>query len=67
MKGGYLMNAIAIPAKLEQRTSKVGNQYLCLVVEIAPEVEKLVFLDKAELALIKLVYGKQNLKLQNQQ
>jgi hypothetical protein len=61
------MNAIAIPAKLEQRTSKGGNQYICLVVEIAPEVEKLVFLDKAEIALINLTYGKQNIKLQNQQ
>ena len=43
-----------IPAKLEERVSKNGNPYICIVVKITDEVEKLVFLDKAEIELIRL-------------
>lgn len=46
-----------IPAKLEERVSKNGNPYFCIVVKITDEVEKLVFLDKAEIELIRLTYG----------
>lgn len=53
-----------IPAKLEERVSKNGNPYFCIVVKITDEVEKLVFLDKAEIELIRLTYGnKQKIKL----
>ena len=55
-----------VPAKLEQRTSKAGSQYFCIVVNITDTVEKLVFLDKAELELIKLTHGK-GLKLNAQE
>ena len=37
---------------LETRTSKAGNSYQCLVIKLANDYEKIVFLDKAELALI---------------
>jgi len=47
-----------IPAKLEERTSKVGKPYTCIVVKITDTVEKIIFLDAAELELIKLTYGK---------
>ncbi len=46
-----------IPAKLEERVSKSGNPYFCIVIKITDEVEKLVFLDKAEIELIRLTYG----------
>ncbi len=46
-----------IPAKLEERVSKNGNPYFCIVIKITDEVEKLVFLDKAEIELIRLTYG----------
>lgn len=37
---------------LETRTSKAGNSYQCLVIKLANDYEKIVFLDKAELALL---------------
>lgn len=46
-----------IPAKLEERVSKNGNPYICIVVKITDKVEKLVFLNEAELELIRLTYG----------
>ena len=47
-----------IPAKLEERISKAGKPYVCIVVNITESVEKLVFLESAELELIKLTHGK---------
>ena len=41
---------------LETRTSKAGNAYQCLVIKLANDYEKVVFLDKAELALINQNY-----------
>lgn len=37
---------------LETRKSKSGNDYQALVIKLAPNYEKLVFLDKAELILL---------------
>lgn len=43
-----------IQAKLEERISeKSGKPYICLVIKLTPTYEKLVFLDKAEIELIK--------------
>lgn len=41
-------------ATLETRTSKKGSQYEVLVVKLTDNLEKLVFLDQAELELLKL-------------
>ena len=41
-----------LDCSLETRTSKAGNSYQCLVVKLAQDYEKVIFLDKAELALI---------------
>ena len=46
-----------IPAKLEERVSKNENPYFCIVIKITDEVEKLFFLDNAEIELIRLTYG----------
>ncbi len=57
-----------INAKLEERTSKDGKPYFCIVVKITDNVEKIVFLDKAEIELIRLTYStSQKVKLSNNQ
>ncbi len=39
-------------ARLEERVSKSGSPYTCIVIELAPNYEKLVFLSTAEKALV---------------
>ena len=41
-------------ATLETRTSKRGSEYEVLVIKITDNIEKLVFLEPAELALLKI-------------
>lgn len=41
-------------ATLETRTSKKGNTYEVLVIKLTDKLEKLVFLEKAEIELLKL-------------
>lgn len=43
-----------IRAQLVTRTSKSGKEYQCLEIYITDDYKKLVFLDKAELALFEL-------------
>lgn len=43
-----------IRAQLVTRTSKSGKEYQCLEIYITDDYKKLVFLDKAELALLEL-------------
>ena len=38
---------------LETKTSKRGKQYQCLVIKLTDDYEKTVFLDQAELALLR--------------
>ena len=43
-------------AKLEKRISKKsGNEYYCIVVKIAEDYEKIIFLEKAEVKLLELL------------
>lgn len=41
-------------ATLETRTSKKGNQYEALVIKLTDNLEKIVFLEPAELELLKI-------------
>lgn len=41
-------------AILEERTSKKGKKYYVLVIKITDTYDKLVFLDKAEIELLRL-------------
>ena len=41
-------------AVLETRTSKKGSEYEVLVIKITDKIEKLVFLEPAELELLKM-------------
>ena len=43
-----------VKCSLEERQSKKGNTYKVLVVKLTPTYEKLVFLDNAELELLKI-------------
>ena len=46
-------NPIAFPAKLFIGKSKTGQPYYAVDVDISPDYSKRLFLDKAEVALIK--------------
>lgn len=43
-----------VKATLETKTSKSGNEYKCIVIKLTDNYEKVVFLDKAELELLKV-------------
>ena len=43
-----------VKATLETRTSKKGNQYECVVIKLTDNYEKVVFLEQAELELLKV-------------
>lgn len=44
----------------EAVSEKSGKQYVYVSIQLTPNMEKKVFLDQAELELIKLVYGNSN-------
>lgn len=46
-----------IDCRLEERTSKKGNTFMCLVIKLTDNYEKLVFLTSAEIELIKTYYN----------
>ena len=51
------MDAIEVKATLETRVSKKsGKPYQCLVIKLTDTYEKVVFLDNAEIELIKMNY-----------
>lgn len=51
------MDAIEVRATLETRVSKKsGKPYQCLVIKLTDTYEKIVFLDNAEVELIKINY-----------
>ena len=47
-----------VEAQLVERTSKEGKKYVCVVIQLTPTYEKKVFLDKAELELLKMKVNK---------
>ena len=40
---------------LELKKSAKGNEYYCIVIKFSDNYEKVVFLDKAEIELIKII------------
>lgn len=48
-----MMDSVRVNATLETRTSKKGSTYQVLVIKLTNTYEKLVFLDKAEIELLK--------------
>ena len=50
-----------IKASLETRTSKKGTEYSVVVIKLTDSLEKLVFLDQAELELLKISNSKSGL------
>ena len=49
---------VDVRAALETRVSKTGNEYQVLVIKIDEDIEKLVFLEPAEIKLLKLAQEK---------
>lgn len=43
-----------IRAEIVEKTSKSGKKYQCLEIYLTDDYKKVVFLDKAELALVEL-------------
>lgn len=51
------MDAIEVRATLETRVSKKsGKTYQCIVIKLTDTYEKIIFLDNAEVELIKMNY-----------
>lgn len=51
------MEAIEVRATLETRVSKKsGKPYQCIIIKLTDTYEKIVFLDNAEVELIKMNY-----------
>ena len=44
-----------LKATLVKRTSKKGNDYECVMVQLTPTYQKMVLLEKSELELLKAV------------
>ena len=51
-----------LKATLVKKTSKKGNDYECVMLELTPTYKKVVFLDDAELELLKFCDNKSNKK-----
>lgn len=49
---------INVPCTLEERVSKSGNNYLVLIIRLTNNYEKRVFLEPAEIELLKLKVSK---------
>lgn len=42
-------------AELVEKTSKSGNKYICVELSLTPTYKKIIFLEDAELELLKVV------------
>ena len=51
-----------VNAMLVEKTSQKGNPYVCVEIYLTDKVKKVVFLDEAEIELIKLFIEKNNVK-----
>ena len=49
---------MAINAEIVERVSQKGNNYFCVVIHLTDTYSKTVFLEKAELELMKAVLNK---------
>lgn len=47
-----------IKCQLVEKVSQKGNKYLCLEISLSESYKKIVFLDNAEVELIKLLANK---------
>lgn len=51
------MEEIVLDCVLQEKESKKGNTYYQLVINLTDNLQKTVFLEKAEAELVKLTYG----------
>lgn len=50
-----------VKAQLVEKTSKEGNKYQVVILKLTNTYEKMVFLDKAEIELLKMTNSNNNL------
>lgn len=48
-----------LDATLTEKTSSKGNKYVCIVIKLTPTLDKVVFLDKAEEELLRVMATQQ--------
>lgn len=51
------MEAVELDATLEERVSKKGNSYYCVVLHLTNGYDKVIYLEQAEVELVKLAYA----------
>lgn len=56
-----------IPATLVEKTAKSGNNYFCVELHLTPSCVKRIFLETAEIELLRLVHGGKGVKLNTTQ
>lgn len=49
-----------LKCQIVEKTSQKGNKYLCLEIYLTPDYKKVVFLDTAEIELVKLANANKN-------
>lgn len=52
------MNEILLNASLKEKLSKKGTTYTVVEVELTPNLQKSIFLEPAELEVLRLFYAK---------
>ena len=51
------MEPIVLDALLEEKESKKGTKYVCVSIQLTKTLCKTIFLDPAEVELVKLTYS----------
>lgn len=57
-KGAHKMEDILLNATLKEKISKKNQPYFVVEIELSPNVSKQVFLEPAEVELVKLLFTK---------
>lgn len=55
------MSEVKLPCSLKEQTSKKkGSKYMALTIQLTPTLKKTVFMDPAEVEVVKLYYQQQD-------
>lgn len=54
------MSEVKLPCSLREQISKKGSKYMALTIQLTPTLKKTVFMDPAEVEVVKLYYQQQN-------
>lgn len=59
------MDNIRVSGLIHEKTSKSGNKYIALDINLTPTYVKTIFLEQSDLEVIKLYLENENLKKEN--